>query len=284
MRGFVTRLLSISAVSAAVAAGGVLAAAGAASAQEQAPQQSGGAALTVIHGVPGVTVDVCANGKPAISGFTFKSQKSLSLPAGSYSLGIVKSGQSCTSANYLTSASATLTGGENASVIAYLNSSGKPALGLYENSLAAVPSGQGRLVLSHNADAPAVKVSAGGTTLASSLSPGAQAAVTVPAKTYSGVDVDVASSGAAALSGASVPVTAGQDTIVYVVGNSSAKYSAIVQTVSLSGMPGMVVTGTSPAATHHGLPTGLFAALLAMAAAGAAFSVRLLRAPRTRRG
>jgi hypothetical protein len=283
MRGFVTRLLSVSAVSAAVAAGGVLAA-GAAGAQTQAPRQSGDAALTVIHGVPGVTVDVCADGKAAISGFTFNSQKSLSLPAGTYSLGIVKAGQSCTSSNYLTSASATLSSGENASVIAYLNSSGKPALGLYQNSLAPVPSGQGRLILSHNADAPAVKVTAGGTTLASSLAPGDQAAVTVPAKTYSGVDVAPASGGAAALSGASVPVKADADTIVYVVGSSSAKYSAIVQTVSLSGMPGMVVTGTSPAATHHGLPAGLLAALLAVAAAGAAFSLRLVRAPRTRRG
>ena len=277
MRALTARLLGVSAMTAAVAAGGILTASGAAEAQ------SGDAALTVVHGVPGVTVDVCADGKAAISGFTFNSQKSLSLPAGTYSLGIVKSGQSCTSANYLTSASATLSSGENASVIAYLNSSGKPALGLYQNSLAAVPSGQGRLVLSHNADAPAVKVTAGGTTLASSLAPGNQAAVTVPAKTYSGVDVAPASGGAAALSGASVPVKAGADTIVYVVGSASAKYSAIVQTVSLSGMPGMVVTGTSPAATHHGLPTGLFAALLAVAAAGVAFSLRLIR-PGTRRG
>jgi hypothetical protein len=289
MGALAARLLGFSALTAAVAAGGVLSAAGVASAATAQPgataqkAQGGDAALTVIHGVPGVTVDVCADGKAAITGFTFDSQKSLSLPAGTYSLGIVKTGSACTSANYLVSASATLSSGENASAIAYLNSSGKPALGLYENSLASVPSGQGRLVLSHNADAPPVKVAAGGTTLASSLAPGDQAAVTVPAKTYSGVDVDVASSGAAALSGASVPVNADADTIVYVVGSSSAKYSAIVQTVSLSGMPGMVVTGNSPAATHHGLPGGLFAALLALAAAGAMASVRLLRSPRTRR-
>jgi hypothetical protein len=43
-----------------------------------------------------------------------------------------------------------------------------------------------------------------------------------------------------------------------------------------------VVTGTSPASSHHGLPVGLFAALLAVAAAGAAFSLRLIR-PGTRR-
>jgi hypothetical protein len=275
MRAFVARLLGVSTMAAAVAAGGVLVSAAGASAA------SGDAALTVIHGVPGVTVDVCADGKAAITGFTFNSQKSLSLPAGTYSLGIVKAGSACTSSNYLASASATLSSGENASAIAYLNSSGKPTIGLYQNSLASVPSGQGRLVLSHNAAAPTVKVSAGGTTLASSLAPGAQAAVTVPAKTYTGVDVDVASSGAAAISGASVPVTADADTIVYVVGSSSAKYSAIVQTVSLSGMPGMVVTGNSPAATHHGLPTGLFAALLAIAAAGALASARLLRTRRS---
>src|ERR1700759_1433918 len=214
MRGFVTRLLSASALTAAAAAGGIAALAGPAGAQ---PAQSGDAALTVIHGVPGVTVDVCADGKAAISGFTFNSQKSLSLPAGTYSLGIVKAGQACSSANYLASAPASLSSGETASAIAYLNSSGKPAIGLYQNSLASVPSGQGRLVLSHNAAAPAVKVTAGGTTLASSLAPGAQAAVTVPAKTYSGVAVTPASGGAAAISGASVPVTAGAGTPVHAV-------------------------------------------------------------------
>ncbi len=149
MSALAARLLGVSALTAAVAAGGVVSAAGLASAattqQAQTAQkaQGGDAALTVIHGVPGVTVDVCADGKAAITGFTFNSQKSLSLPAGTYSLGVVKTGQACTSANYLTSASATLSSGENASAIAYLNSSGKPALGLYENSLAAVPSGQG---------------------------------------------------------------------------------------------------------------------------------------------
>src|ERR1700744_846229 len=103
MRAFTARLLGVSAMTAAVAAGGVLTASGAAEAQR------GDAALTVLHGAPGGTVDVCADGKAAISGFTFNSQKSLSLPAGSYSLGIVKSSQSCTLANSLTSASATLT-------------------------------------------------------------------------------------------------------------------------------------------------------------------------------
>jgi hypothetical protein len=257
-------------LTAAVAAGGVLAA-GAATAQ------TGDATLTVIHGVPGVIVDVCADGKTAIPGFTFTSQKTLSLPAGSYSLGVVKTGQACSSANYLAAASATLSSGENASAIAYLNDTGKPTLGLYENDTAAVPSGQGRLVLSHNADAPAVKVAAGSTALAAGLEPGAQAAVTLPARTYSGVNVDVASSGTAAISGASVPVKAASNTIVYVVGSSSAKYSAIVQDVPLSSMPGMVVTGNSPVSSHHSVPAVLLAALLALAAAGAAGSARLLR-------
>lgn len=278
MRSSAIRMAGATALTAAMTVTGLLAA-GAAGAQ------TGDATLTVVHGVPGVTVDVCANGKAAIPGFTFTTQKTLSLPAGSYSLGIVKTGQACSSANYLASASATLSSGENASAIAYLNGgTHKPAIGLYQNDMAAVPSGQGRLVLSHNADAPAVKVAAGGTTLAASLSPGLQAAVTVPATTYSDVSVDVASSGAAAISGASVPVKAASDTIVYVVGSAPAKYSAIVQYVPLTGMPGSVVTGTSPVSSHHGLPGGLLAALLAAAAAAAAWSFRLLRAPKARQG
>jgi len=277
MRSSAIRMAGATALTAAMTATGMLVA-GAAGAQ------SGDATVTVIHGVPGVTVDVCADGKAAIPGFTFTTQKTLSLPAGSYSLGIVKAGQACSAANYLASASATLSSGENASVIAYLNGdTHKPTLGLYQNDMSGVPVGQGRVVLSHNADAPAVKVTAGGTTLAASLSPGLQAALVVPAQTYSGINVDVASSGAAAISGASVPVKAASDTIVYVVGSASAKYSAIVQYVPLTGMPGSVVTGNSPVSSHHGLPVGLFAAVLAAAAAGAAYSLRLFRAPKARR-
>ena len=139
-----------------------------------ASADSGTATVTVVHGVPGATVDVCANGSAAITGFTFKSEKTLSLPAGTYSLGIVKTGQACTQANYLASASPSVTAGENASVVAYLDASGKPVLGAYANDTSAVASGQGRLLLSHNAAAPGVNVVAGSTTLASGLTNGNQ--------------------------------------------------------------------------------------------------------------
>lgn len=195
---------------------------------------TGTGTVTVIHGVPGATVDVCANGSAAISDFTYKSQKTLSLPAGTYDLGIVPTGKPCTAGNYLATASAPLAAGENVSVVAYLTTSGKPTLGLYANDLSAVPSGQGRLVLSHNANAPTVKVVAGTSTLVPSLAPGSQAAVVVPAQSYSGVNVEVASSGAAAISNATVPVTADADTIVYVVGDSSAGYSTVAQSIPLT--------------------------------------------------
>ena len=59
MRGLVTRLLSMSAISAAVAAGGVLTA-GAAGAAQEHPAQSGDAALTVTGStaVPEVTASL----------------------------------------------------------------------------------------------------------------------------------------------------------------------------------------------------------------------------------
>lgn len=252
---------------------------GAAGFAGSASAQTAAATVTVIHGVPGATVDVCANGSAAIRGFTFKSQKTLSLPAGTYSLGIVKAGQACTQTNYLASASATLTAGENASIIAYLNASGTPTLGAYANDTSAVPAGQGRLVLSHNAQAPGVNVVVGTTSLASGLTSGNQASVVVPAKAYSPVDVVVAGTTTKAISGATVPVAADMDTIVYVVGNTTAGYSAIVQTVGL-GMPTSVVTGNSPVGSHSELPLAGLIALLGVAAAVGLFSARALRAAR----
>jgi hypothetical protein len=264
----VKRLSAAVLLTGTVALGGIAVAA-------PADAQSGDATVTVVHGVPGVTVDVCANGSAAIKGFTYKSTKTLSLPAGSYSLGVVKTGAACSASNELATATASLTAGENASVVAYMNSAGKPTLGLYGNDLAAVPSGDGRLVLSHNADAPTVSVSAGSTTLASSLAPGDQAAVVVPAKSYSGVDVKVASSGAAAISNATVPVTAGEDTIVYVVGTSSAGFSTIAQTVSLTSSgsgPGSIVTGNSPVGSSHPFSLPLLLGVLGLAAIGFSLS------------
>ena len=62
--------------------------------------------MTVVHGIPNTPVDVYANGKKILSGFTFKTVAGpLQLPAGSYVIDVRKAGSAAASAPVLSATS-----------------------------------------------------------------------------------------------------------------------------------------------------------------------------------
>src|SRR4051812_47893755 len=74
-------------------------------------QAASTATVTVVHGIPGTTVDVYVDGAKALSGFTFKTvTKPLSLPAGSHAIAVRKAGDPA-SAKPILSANATVKSG-----------------------------------------------------------------------------------------------------------------------------------------------------------------------------
>jgi len=122
--------------------------------------------LNVVHGIPGLTVDVCVNGAKAITGFEPGDVVSgVRLPEGEYRLKVTPAGEPCGAA--VLSAMADLAGGRNRNytVVANLDDEGAPNLALFRNNTRKTESGEARVVVRHTADAPAVNVWANGSAL-----------------------------------------------------------------------------------------------------------------------
>lgn len=113
--------------------------------------------VTVIHGVPGLVVDVYVNGNLTLPGFQPGTiTPPLQLPEGNYKIQITKQGDQL--ANAVITGETFLPAGANASIIAHLSESGSPTLSVYVNNLAGLRKGKSRLVVRHDAQAPAVDV------------------------------------------------------------------------------------------------------------------------------
>jgi hypothetical protein len=115
------------------------------------------ATVTVIHGVPGLTVDVYVNGAKALPNFApFTVTDPIKLPAGTYDIVIVPAGGD--PANPAIAGSAKLMPGRNYSIIANLDANGAPTLSVFRNNLFKWEDGKARFFVRHLAEAPAVDI------------------------------------------------------------------------------------------------------------------------------
>jgi hypothetical protein len=143
------------------------------------------ATLNVVHGIPGVDVNVCVNDGEAISDFSYGDVVTgVPLADGVYAFKIVAAADDCTADGILVAAGVDLMGGKNYTAIAYLDESGSPTLGLYTNGSKPVAKGSARLIVRHNAAAPAVDVWANGAPLVTDFENGESAKAIVPKGIY----------------------------------------------------------------------------------------------------
>jgi hypothetical protein len=143
------------------------------------------ATLNVVHGIPGVDVNVCVNDGEAISDFSYGDVVTgVPLADGVYAFKIVAAADDCTADGILVAAGVDLMGGKNYTAIAYLDESGSPTLGLYTNGSKPVAKGTARLIVRHNAAAPAVDVWANGAPLVTDFENGESAKAIVPKGIY----------------------------------------------------------------------------------------------------
>lgn len=271
MRSRTTKLLLAAAAGGALVAGPLFAAG-------PAFASSADATVTVVHGVPGVPVDVYVNGKLTLPKFQPDTvTQPLELPAGTYDIAIRKAGAPST-AGPIISGSATLVAGENASLVANLTTSGTPTLSVFENDTSTIPAGDARLVVRHVADAPAVDVLANGKVAFSDLVNGQQAMATLPAGTITAA-VNRHGTSTTVLGPTSLDLAAGSETIVYAVGSASAHtLTLLTQTISgLGPAPSAVVTGNTDPVTQHVLPLAALAAVVVVGAGIGGLSIRRLR-------
>ena len=216
--------------------------------------------VTVIHGVPGVTVDVYVNGDLTLEDFLPETiNPPVELPAGDYTVDIRPADAPDTDPPLITG-STTLPAGANATLIAHLDEAGAPTLGVFVNDTSTTPAGQGRLVVRHTAAAPAVDVLAGGTAVISGLANPDEETLTLPAGT---VSASVAAAGTTdpVIGPADVPVVAGQVTIVYAIGSLEAQnLGVLVQTLDVGEVAAPAqepsTTTTAPVPVPDAVPAG----------------------------
>lgn len=187
--------------------------------------------VTVVHGIPGVAVDVYVDGKVVLSDFTFKTVTSpLALPPGKYRLAVRVHGASPTSKPVL-AATEKLNAGENATIVANLTTSGMPTLTVFANPTGAIKKGDTRIIVRHVADAPAVDVYAGSTKVINGLTNPHQATLVIPAAQGVPIKVDVHDTTTTVIGPVTLNFPAGMTTIVYAIGSVTGNtLTAVVQT------------------------------------------------------
>lgn len=206
------------------------------------------AEVFVVHGVPGLTVDVYVDGQRALDDFQPETVAGpLDLPAGSHDVAITAADAADASSPVLT-ATADLAAGNSYSLVAHLTADGTPTITPYSNDISSVPAGQARLVVRHDAAAPTVDVRAGGTVVLADVTNPNQGGLTVPAGTVS-ADVVLAGTSTVAIGPADVTLTEGTATFVHAVGSADEGTLALVSFVipGLHSAPGGVPAGTGPA-------------------------------------
>ncbi|MEV7784470.1 DUF4397 domain-containing protein [Streptomyces sp. NPDC088106] len=203
-------------------------------AAESTAQDNGKASVSVFHGVPGLTVDVYANGNELLPDFepgTLTDPQPLD--AGTYDIKIFPDGEG-PDGDPAIRKSVDVPAGANATLAAHLDAQGNPTLTAFVNDTSEVPAGQSRLTVRHVAAAPAVDVRAGGEPIVRDLTNPNEKSLEVPAGTVN-ADVVLAGTGTVAIGPADLDLTEGTSTVVYAWGSAEDKNLAL-KTQTISGM------------------------------------------------
>lgn len=195
----------------------------------------GTAKLSVLHGVPGLTVDVWVDGKRALDNFTPGTLAGpLNVPDGDHKIAVTGSNATSAANPVIGPVTVDLEAGEDYTAVAHLSANGKPTATLFTNDTSRSPDGKGKLTVRHVAAAPAVDVLAGKTAVVKALTNPHQKTLTLKAGTVS-ASVAAAGTTAPLIGPATVKAAEGKNTIVYAWGSLAAKnLKAAVQVVDSS--------------------------------------------------
>jgi hypothetical protein len=214
-----------------------------------------GAEVVIVHGVPGLEVDVLVNGAAALRNVNFGDTVVTTLPAGNYTLAVAAPG----STTPILSLDATLVDGLSVTVAAHLNASGAPILAAYQNQNRATG-----IQPFHLANFGAVDILSGSTAVLAGVTNGQTARIDVAGgTTVSAVGIGAAGTGTAALSLGDVTVPNQRLILAYAIGPNVGESLPTVVTVVIGalGEPHSIPSGSAGLA-DSGLPLGLFAVML----------------------
>jgi len=221
------------------------------------------AQLSVLHAVPGLTVDVYVNGERTLNNFKPGTLAGpLNLDAGTYSVAITAADAEDDSDPAIGPIDLKLASGKNYTAVAHLEENGDPTATLFTNDTSKTDAGQGRLTVRHVAAAPAVDILAGGDPVVEGLKNPDEASLDLDAGT---IEAAVAAAGTTkpVIGPADVTVEEGVLTIAYAWGSlEDDNLKLATQTISgLHSGPGGVHAGEAGLAASGALP-GVMAALV----------------------
>ncbi|WP_261717382.1 DUF4397 domain-containing protein [Streptomyces sp. FZ201] len=235
------------------------------------------AMVSVFHGVPGLTVDVYANGDELLGDFkpgTVTDPQPLD--AGTYDIQVFEAGKGPEGEPAIEK-KIEVPAGANATVAAHLSADGTPQLTAFVHDVSKVDAGKARLTVRHVAAAPAVDVRAGGQPVFKGLENPKEQLTEVEAGSVS-ADVVAAGTDTVVIGPADLDLKEGTSNVVYAWGSAEDKNLALA-TQTFGGME------TTPQAVHAGGNGAAVSAnssgeWMAWAAAGGTVALSLLVARR----
>jgi hypothetical protein len=233
--------------------------------------QTADAEIMLLHGIPGVTVDVVVDGAVVIPNFEPGTMQDLSSFAGQTLKNLEVRPAGATTAVIGPVAEFDVPSSGSYTVVAFLDASGKPTLKAFENDTSAIAAGNGRLTVRHTAAAPAVDIVLGDARPVENLSNGNSAGLDLAAGEIAGAKI--APTGADPIADVpTVTVGAGKNLIVYAVGSlADDTFTFYTQERTVSAGTG---DGTpAPTAVNTGDEIGSSPNLGLLAAAGAMFII-----------
>ena len=173
--------------------------------------------VTVVHAIPGLTVDVAVDGDVVLDDFTYEGDDNpavLPVPAGAeFEVEIFDE----TGATTLLGP-ATFIADVPLSLVAHLDAEGEPTVSEFEDVFPALCTGEGGVVLRHTAAAPEVDVAVEGEVVGT-FANGEELAAALPAGTYE-AEVRLAGTDTVAIGPADLTLQEGVVTVVYAVGSA----------------------------------------------------------------
>jgi hypothetical protein len=212
------------------------------------------AQLSVLHGVPDLTVDVYVNGDLTLDDFEpGKLAGPLPLAAGTYTVAITAADAEDDSDPAIGPVDLELEASTNYTAVAHLNAEGEPTATLFTNDTSQTKAGEGRITVRHVAAAPGVDILAGEDAVITNLENPNEQVLDLPAGTVPASVVATGTTEPALLGPADVDVAEGTNTIVYAWGDATAD-------------PATLALATQVIEGLHGDPSGVQAGELGLAA------------------
>jgi hypothetical protein len=240
--------------------------------------------ITLLHGIPGVTVDIAVDGTVLLPGFEPGATQDLTAFAGQTltNLEARLAGTDTVAIGPVAEFAVPASG--NWTVVAHLDADGNPTITPFENNTDMTADGEGRLTVRHAAAAPAVDLVVGDARPIENAANGASAELALPAGEIAGAQL-APTGGDPLVEVPTVTLKAGTNLIVYAVGSvadGTVTFLTEEIEVGMEAAAGDSGDGTpAPTAVNTGEPisdsinTGVLAAAAGMLVlAGGAFALR----------